>query len=251
MKRGGLYDRSIRLISGIFVLIGVVVVGITIAGAGGPVSVGVLIGAAFIAVGIGRILIQRRIGQGNEAPMEFRRILVPIFGTAMDDDIVSTAGRMAAEPDPGGEGIGAELVILQLTEVPLTAAIEDPLPAAVDELGQESVDRARDIASEYKGVRVTAERAPVRRMGTGIVAAARRLGVDAIVMGAEPPSPIRGGARLGGIGEYRPAEIGPVTAYVLRRAPCRVLLTAPPDPSAQMVGAAPDGQGPDDTVRRT
>jgi len=45
----------------------------------------------------------------------------------------------------------------------------------------------------------------------------------------KPPSPIKGGARLGGIGDYRPEEIGPITAYVLKRAPCRVLLTAPGD----------------------
>ena len=48
-------------------------------------------------------------------------------------------------------------------------------------------------------------------------------------MGAEPPTRIRGGAVLGGIGGSRPAEIGPVTEYVLRQAPCRVLLTAPHD----------------------
>jgi APA family basic amino acid/polyamine antiporter len=49
-----------------------------------------------------------------------------------------------------------------------------------------------------------------------------------IVMGAEPPSRIRGGAILGGIGAARPDEIGPVTEYVLQKAPCRVLVTAPP-----------------------
>ena len=32
---------------------------------------------------------------------------------------------------------------------------------------------------------------------------------------------------LGGVGGSRPAEIGPVTEYVLRKAPSRVLLTAP------------------------
>ena len=37
-------------------------------------------------------------------------------------------------------------------------------------------------------------------------------------MGGEPPTRIRGGAVLGGIGGSRPAEIGPVTEYVLRRA---------------------------------
>jgi len=52
------------------------------------------------------------------------------------------------------------------------------------------------------------------------------------VLGAEPPNPILGGAKLGGIGEVRPEEVGPVTAYVLKRAGCRVLLTAPPDGEA-------------------
>ena len=46
--------------------------------------------------------------------------------------------------------------------------------------------------------------------------------------GAEPPTRIKGGAVLGGIGAARPAEIGEVTEYVLRKAPCRVLVTAPP-----------------------
>ena len=48
-------------------------------------------------------------------------------------------------------------------------------------------------------------------------------------MGAEPPSRVRGGAILGGIGAARPDEIGKVTEYVLRHAPCRVLVTAPPE----------------------
>ena len=37
--------------------------------------------------------------------------------------------------------------------------------------------------------------------------------------------------RLDGIGGARPDEIGEVTEYVLKRAPCRVLLTAPPEES--------------------
>jgi APA family basic amino acid/polyamine antiporter len=68
-----------------------------------------------------------------------------------------------------------------------------------------------------------------RDIGSGIVEAARRSGVEAIVMGAEPPSRIRGGATLGGIGAAKPAEIGAATEYVLKKAPCQVLLTAPPE----------------------
>ena len=82
-----------------------------------------------------------------------------------------------------------------------------------------------------------------RTVGAGIVEAARERGVEMIVMGGEPPTRIRGGAVLGGVGGSRPAEIGPVTEYVLRRAPCRVLVTAPPPTArAQPPVAAPFGR---------
>lgn len=181
-------------------------------------------------------LARRRVKVG------FHRIVVPIFGTGLDDDIISTAGRMAAERGIGGAG--SELVVLQLTPVPLDRAIDDPLPEETERAGAEAAERAREVASEYGGVEVRVERRRVRRQGTGIVSAARRLEADAIVMGAEPPSPIRGGARLGGVGEYRPPEIGPVTAYVLKRAPCRVILTAPPTPGSEP-GAVANGPGSD------
>jgi basic amino acid/polyamine antiporter, APA family len=76
---------------------------------------------------------------------------------------------------------------------------------------------------------VTTELVPARTAGAGIVETARRRGAEVIVMGGEPPTKIRGGAILGGIGAARPAEIGEVTEYVLKKAPCQVLLTAPPE----------------------
>jgi basic amino acid/polyamine antiporter, APA family len=77
---------------------------------------------------------------------------------------------------------------------------------------------------------------------------ARRTGAEAIVMGAEPPTKIRGGAVLGGIGAARPDEVGAATEYVLKKAPCRVLLTAPPapadvDPETVAGSASGDGAG--------
>src|SRR5206468_2120478 len=77
-----------------------------------------------------------------------------------------------------------------------------------------------------------------RNVGAGIVEEARRRGVELIVMGGEPPTRVRGGAVLGGIGGSRPPEVGPVTEYVLRKAPCRVLLTAPPESGASTSTAA-------------
>ena len=47
-------------------------------------------------------------------------------------------------------------------------------------------------------------------------------------MGAEEPSKIRGGALLGGRGGPLDNFVGEVTKYVIAKAPCQVILTAPP-----------------------
>ena len=161
-----------------------------------------------------------------------RRILVPVFGTPLDEDIVSTAGLLAVNPRADGSGGGAQLVVLYTIEVPLSVAIDDATPAGRQEEAERIVERAALIAGEYSGVVATTEIRRVRQAGSGIVFAADELEVDAIVLGAEPPNPIRGGASLGGIGQSRPGEVGPVTAYVLKRADCQVLLTAPPGDEA-------------------
>jgi hypothetical protein len=67
-----------------------------------------------------------------------------------------------------------------------------------------------------------------RRAGQAIVNEARRRGVEAIVLAAEEPSRVRGGALLGGVSGPLDNYVGDVTKYVIRKAPCRVILTAPP-----------------------
>ena len=104
--------------------------------------------------------------------------------------------------------------------------------------------RAKEVGEEYESVEVHTELVPARSVGGGIVEMARRTGAEAIVMGAEPPTKIRGGAVLGGIGAARPDEVGAATEYVLKKAPCRVLLTAPPEPSdAQRDGSTQPSSG--------
>jgi APA family basic amino acid/polyamine antiporter len=66
-----------------------------------------------------------------------------------------------------------------------------------------------------------------RRAGQAILEEARRRGVEAIVLGAEEPSRIRGGSRLGGRGGPLDNFVGDVTKYVVRKARCRVIVTAP------------------------
>jgi APA family basic amino acid/polyamine antiporter len=64
-------------------------------------------------------------------------------------------------------------------------------------------------------------------VGARIVEEARRRGVQAIVMGAEPPTKVRGGALLGGRAGSRADFLGDVTKYVAAKAPCAVIITAP------------------------
>ena len=111
--------------------------------------------------------------------------------------------------------------------MPLTVPLDAPPPQERMEVANRALARAQQVGEEYETVEVATSVFRARDAGSGIVQAARERDVDVIVMGAEPPTRIRGGAVLGGVGGSRPAEVGPVTEYVLRKAPCRVLLTAP------------------------
>ena len=84
------------------------------------------------------------------------------------------------------------------------------------------------MGEEYEGVEVATATVRARRAGAAIVEEARRRGVQAIVLAAEEPSRIRGGALLGGRGGPLDNFVGEVTKYVVSKAPCQVILTAPP-----------------------
>jgi APA family basic amino acid/polyamine antiporter len=162
--------------------------------------------------------------------VEFRNILVPVFGTKLDDDIVATAGRLAAaEQEESRDDDDTRIDVVYVIEVPLTLPLDAPLPAEREAEARRALERAREVGEEYEDVGVTTEVIRARKVGAGIIEAARRSGAEAIVIGGEPPTKIRGGAMIGGIGAAKPAEIGAATEYVLKKAPCRVLLTAPPE----------------------
>ena len=158
--------------------------------------------------------------------IEYGGIMVPVFGTDLDDEIVGTAGRLADAADEPGE-TPPHLEVVYVLDLPLTLPLDAPPPPERMEVANRALARAQEVGEEYETVEVATSVVRARTIGAGIVAAARERDIDVIVMGAEPATTIRGGAVLGGVGGSRPAEIGPVTEYVLRRAPCRVLLTAP------------------------
>jgi APA family basic amino acid/polyamine antiporter len=188
-----------------------------------------------------RVTVSERALTKQVAEVAFRNILVPVFGTKLDDDIVATAGRLAAaeQEESGSLDDDARVNLVYVIEVPLTLPLDAELPPEIEAEAWRSLARAKEVGDEYEDVKVAAEIVRARGVGAGIVEAARRYESEAIVIGGEPPSKIKGGAKLGGIGAPRPEEIGAATEYVLKKAPCRVLLTAPPEASAE-AGPAPD-----------
>ena len=179
-----------------------------------------------------RVTVTERALTKQVPQIEFSNILVPVFGTRFDDDIVSTAGRLAAADPVGrrGDGGTSRMAVVYVIEVPLTLPIDAKLSKEREERARRALARAREVGEEYSDVEVTTEVLRARKVGAGILEAARRTDAEAIVIGGEAPTKIRGGATIGGISAAKPAEIGAATEYVLKKAPCRVLLTAPPEP---------------------
>jgi APA family basic amino acid/polyamine antiporter len=200
-----------------------------------------VIGAAWMAAGITLYVIYRR-GEGKSltqrftipaealqegAGAEYGSILVPVFGEELDDDIVGTAGRLAASESEDEEG-GAVLEALYVFEIPMSLPIDARVPEDRVAEAKRVLARAKEVGEEYAGVEVATAMVRGRAAGQAIVSEARRRGVEAIVLGAEEPSRLRGGAILGGRGRARDRFVGDTTRYVIEKAPCKVILTAPP-----------------------
>ncbi|MGI8428177.1 MAG: amino acid permease [Solirubrobacteraceae bacterium] len=177
-----------------------------------------------------RVTIPDRALRRETPEAEFGSILVPIFGSPLDDDIVQTAGRLAGEEHDDVKEKGAVIEALWVFELPLSLPLDARLPDAQLRRAREALARAKAVGEEYEGVEVATTIVRARRVGEAIVGEARRRGVEAIVLAAEEPSRVRGGALLGGAGGPLDNYVGAITKYVISKAPCRVILTAPPAP---------------------
>jgi APA family basic amino acid/polyamine antiporter len=200
-----------------------------------------IVGSIWMALGVLMYVVYRR-SQGRELTKrftipadvlqeaggaEYGSILVPIFGERLDDDIIGTAGRLAAEHADEREG-GAVLEALYVFEIPMSLPIDARVPEERVKDAKRILARAKEVGEEYEGVEVATAMVRGRTAGQAIVAEARRRGVEAIVLAAEEPTRVTGGAILGGRGRVRDRFIGETTRYVVEKAPCKVILTAPP-----------------------
>jgi APA family basic amino acid/polyamine antiporter len=205
------------------------------------------VGFGWMAVGVAMYVIYRRADETSllrrvtvspqvlraepkrEREPDYGSVLVPLFGTDLDDDIVQTAARLVSgEPTDEAAIDTATIEALWVFVIPMSLPLDARLPDAQIKHARQVLARAKAVGEEYTGVQVATATVRTRRAGYAIVDEARRRGVEAIVMGAEEPSRIRGGARLGGRGGPLEGPVGDVTKYVVNKAHCRVIVTAPP-----------------------
>jgi basic amino acid/polyamine antiporter, APA family len=224
------------------------------------------VGLAWVAAGLALYVLYRRSDESSllrrvtVAPemlrperspeRDYGSILVPLFGDSLDDDIVQTAALLAAgEPTDEAAIDTATIEAVWIFVIPMALPLEARLPDAQVKHARQVLARARVVGEEYAGVQVATATVRARRAGHAIVEEARRRGVEAIVLGAQEPSRIRGGARLGGRGGPLENFVGEVVKYVVDKAPCRVVLTAPaardegPTGPADPTRAQPTGAG--------
>ena len=175
-----------------------------------------------------RVTVPEEVLTRKRMDARYGSILVPISGGAIDDDIVQTAGRLAAEENEDlGEG-GAVIEALWVFEVPMAQPLDTPVPDSELKQARKALARAKAVGEEYEGVEVATAVVRARRTGEAIVREAKRRGVEAIVLAAEEPTRLRGGVLYGGMQGLRDTFVGDTTRYVVNKAPCRVILTAPP-----------------------
>jgi nucleotide-binding universal stress UspA family protein len=142
----------------------------------------------------------RTAGSASSAPIEYRRIVVPVGGD--DGSAVELAAELAPEA-------GASITAVVVVEIPAALPLEAHMHRE-ESAARRALDKARAIA-DRRGVRLRARIVRARARGEAIVAEADAAGADLIVMQAS-----NGHVQL----------LGATISYVLRHAKCRVLVTS-------------------------
>ena len=140
---------------------------------------------------------------------EFQRILVPMKLGDIGEEMVATAIALAKES-------GAEIEAITVVRVPRQYGLEGPLPSDVAARVDASLAEARLLGEDY-GVEVLTDVVRARSIGHAIVEEAMSRDADVIVMGSSPRW--RRQSRF----------FSPTVDFVLRRAPCEVLVVAFPE----------------------
>jgi APA family basic amino acid/polyamine antiporter len=150
---------------------------------------------------------------GAALALEYRRIVVPIVPGRPSDDALDVACRLAAER-------GARVVALTVLEVPLGLPLDAEM-LEEERQANDELDEAVAIGDTY-GVRVIARLVRGRSASAEIVREAGRRGAEIIVLGSPRKD----------LTSRRRGVFGSTVDRVMRKAPCRVMVTASREQSA-------------------
>jgi len=135
--------------------------------------------------------------------VEFHQILVPVIGTEADREAIKLACRLVKK---NKSKIWAVYVITIKRTLPLDAEMESEIKKA------EGILDNIEIVAEEEDHEIETDILQARETGLAIVDEAVERGVDLILMG------VTYGTRFGQF------SLGNVVPYVLKNAPCRVIL---------------------------
>ena len=167
--------------------------------------------------------------RGAPPGMDVRRILVPMKVGDIGEEMVATAIALAKER-------GSAVEALTVVRVPRKYELEGPLPEDVARRVDASLEEARLLGEDH-GVEVNTGVVRARSIGYAIVEEARARDVDLIVLGSAPRW--RRQSRF----------FSPTVDFVLRHAPCEVLVVAFPDGVFEDEGAPPGSRDEAVTAR--
>jgi nucleotide-binding universal stress UspA family protein len=161
-----------------------------------------------------RLRVLRHMREGPDpAPLpprdDFRRILVPMKLGDIGEEMVATAIALAKSYE-------VEVQALTVVRVPRRFPLEGDLPPEIAARVDASLEEARALGEDH-GVEVLTDVVRARSIGHAIVEEASSREVDLIVLGSSPRW--RRHSRF----------FSPTVDFVLRHAPCEVMVVAFPE----------------------
>jgi len=157
-----------------------------------------------------------------EVDVAYHRILVPVVGSRLTDEMLVLACQLATEKESLVDAVYA-------VEVPMERPLEDGLLPAERERAEKVLRLAAVVAADF-GVTLNQHVVAARHAGRSIVELAEKQNSDVIIMGAVKRT--RGSSVL-----------GPTVEYVLRHAPNEVLVNLV-QPDYPMEGSADEVRAP-------
>lgn len=141
--------------------------------------------------------------------MEFKRILVPVNGSKRDDDVIQLACQLARRSK-------GKVYVTYVIQLERTLSLDMEVKCEVDR-GEEALEAAECCAGtcDYE---VLTDLLQARAIGPALVNEAAERDIDLIIIGLDHK--VR-------FGEF---SLGDIVPYVLKHAPCRVIVLSEPVP---------------------